>query len=841
MRQDRTPTKPADIDRAREAPDSFQTNVPVAASALVGRETAAQHLRDLASAYRAVTLTGPGGIGKTVLASEVARRLFPTIECDVFFIEMVSLSDPDLVPSAVAGVLGLRMGGEEISPASIARAIGTRKVLLVLDNCEHVIDAAASLVETLLRLCPHATVIATSREVLRIEGEFVYHVAPLEVPSRRQEASGDVLEHSAVQLFIARTRSLRADFLAHDEDLPAIAAICRHLDGIPLAIEFAAARAATLGIQQVAGRLDDRFALLTAGRRTALRRHQTLRATLDWSYELLPDSEQRLLRHLAVFPAGFTLEAAAAVLGERLSGVAAGISNLISKSLATLDGSVSVHRMRLLETIRAYALEKFADSGEREQVARRHAEYYRDLFLRAEAEVLARPTREWLADYAWEIDNLRSALDWAFSPGGGDVSVGIALTAVAVPLWVYLSLIEECRRRVEQALAALSPAAGADAHLEMRLQAALGASLGYIGDAVTQTEAACTKTLDLARSLGNVDYQLRALWGLAVISERETLELAQQFAAIASTPADRLIGDQMIGQAYHFRGNQSGARRHLERVAANRDVAADRVFRFHLDQQPMAVLARVLWLQGLPEKAIAMAKRLVEHAKADDHAHSLCHALVYAACPIAWWVGDLDLAEQYINFLHETSSRLPPSNWHPVGRAYRGVLLIKRGDLQAGLPRLRAAFEECRAIPAGFRIAFIAELAEALCPGQISGGLATMEEVIDRAKHTGDGWIVAELLRVKGEVLRLDGSPGTMDAAEDCFRQALQLARTQDALFWELRAAMSLATLHRTRGRSAEAIACLRPIYDRFTEGFDTAELIAARQILAELSAARRN
>jgi hypothetical protein len=279
----------------------------------------------------------------------------------------------------------------------------------------------------------------------------------------------------------------------------------------------------------------------------------------------------------------------------------------------------------------------------------------------------------------------------------------------------------------------------------------------------------------------------------------------------------------------------------LERVVANRDVAADRVFRFHLDQQPMAVLARVLWLQGLPEQAIALAERLVEQAKAHDHAHSLCHALVYAACPIALWVGDLDLAEQYINLLHETSSSLPPSNWHPVGRAYRGVLLIKRGDLKAGLPRLRAAFEECRAIPAGFRMAFIAELAEALCPGQVSGGLATMEEAIDRAEHTGDGWIVAELLRVKGEVLRLDGSPVTMDAAADCFRQALQLARTQDALFWELRAAMSIAKLQRDQGRSADAVACLHPIYARFSEGFETAELIAARQILAELSAARCN
>jgi hypothetical protein len=223
-----------------------------------------------------------------------------------------------------------------------------------------------------------------------------------------------------------------------------------------------------------------------------------------------------------------------------------------------------------------------------------------------------------------------------------------------------------------------------------------------------------------------------------------------------------------------------------------------------------------------------MAKRLVEHAKEDDHANSLCHALVYAACPIALWIGNLDIAEQYIDLLHETSSRLPQSNWHPLGRAYRGVLLIKRGDLQVGLPRLRAA------AGSGARrlSAYVHRGAgRSPLPRAGLGGLATVEEAIDRAARTGDGWKVI-ILRVKGELLRLD----SMDAAEDCFRQALQLARTQDALFWELRAAMSLATLHRALGHSAEAIACLRPIYDRFTEGFDTADLIAAKRLLDELS-----
>jgi predicted ATPase len=254
--------------------------------------------------------------------------------------------------------------------------------------------------------------------------------------------------------------------------------------------------------------------------------------------------------------------------------------------------------------------------------------------------------------------------------------------------------------------------------------------------------------------------------------------------------------------------------------------------RFHLDQRPASILARVLWLRGLPEQAMAMAERLVAQERGRDHANSLCHALGWAACPIALWMGNLELAEHYIDLLHETSSKHELTFWHAVSRAHRGVHLIKRGDQQVGLPRLRAAFEECRAVPAGYRFMFIAELPEALAPGQISGGLARMEEAIDRAERTAEGWIMPELLRVKGELLRLNGAPNAADSGEGCFLQALQLARSQEALSWELRAATSLATLYRTQGRSADSVACLQPVYERFTEGFDSADLIMAKRLL---------
>src|ERR1700722_3185265 len=259
----------------------FATNFPERAFNLVGRTDAARHLRDVLSAYRVVTLTGPGGIGKTSLAVEVARDLLPDFHGEGWLVELGSLSDPILVPSAVAGILGLRPGGEIVA-ASVARAIGDKRVLLVLDNCEHVITAAAELNENVVRHCPRVTILATSREALRTEGEYVYRVPPLEVPPLDTMAPDDILAHGAVRLFVSRTSALQSDFAPGPEDLPVIVAICRHLDGIPLAIEFAAARAAMLGLQPVVAGLRDRFALLTSGRRTALPRHRTLRAAVGW-------------------------------------------------------------------------------------------------------------------------------------------------------------------------------------------------------------------------------------------------------------------------------------------------------------------------------------------------------------------------------------------------------------------------------------------------------------------------------------------------------------------------------------------------------------------------------
>jgi predicted ATPase len=451
---------------------------------------------------------------------------------------------------------------------------------------------------------------------------------------------------------------------------------------------------------------------------------------------------------------------------------------------------------------------------------------------------------------------LRAALDWAFSPDG-DGSIGVALTAAAVALWMRLSLVEECRGRVEQALAALGTGASRDARHEMKLRAAVAASLMYSrGAAGPETGIAYTRALEIAESLDDAEYRLRALWGLwayhtASGRHRVALELAQRFHALAADrpdPNDQLRGEGMIGVSQHYLGDLPSARRHLERVLTHyaatdhgRDVVRFQdVIRFGTDLRVSArvFLTRVLWLQGFPDQATRAAHSSVEDARAANHTISLCVALAYAACPIARLTGDLATAEHYGTMLLDHSTRHALAHWRACGRSFQGALVIQRGDVITGLRLLRAGFDEFGEAGSGVLrlIAFL--MAEALGrAGQNAEGLAAIEEEIARSERTEERWAMAELVRVRGELLLLQGAPGAAAAAEDHFRQALDWALRQGALSWELRAATSLARLlRRDQRRSIDATAVLKPVYDRFTEGFDTADLIEAKRLLNELN-----
>jgi predicted ATPase/DNA-binding winged helix-turn-helix (wHTH) protein len=829
-------------------PPRPSTNLAEPVSELIGRDVEVDEVLGLTAAHRLVTLTGAGGIGKTRLGLDAARRLLPKFADGVWVIELAPLSDPDLVPVTVATELGLDLAGDVVSPGRVANALAAKQLLLVLDNCEHLVGAAASMAEALLRANPAARVIATSREPLRAEGECLYRVPSLAVPTEGGQDAERLLQYGAVRLFVARARTAEPQFSPDGHVAEVIAAICRHLDGIPLAIELAAARTNALGVEELAARLNDCFQLLTGGRRTALPRHQTLRATLDWSYQLLPEPERVVLRRLAIFAGGFTLQAASTIAAtDEIAGsdIVDCTTNLVAKSLVAADLGGATGWYRLLETTRAYALEKLTQSGEFEQLARRHAEYCRDLFERAEVELETRPASEWLAAYGRRIDNVRAALDWAFSPTG-DSAGGIALTIAAVPLWVQLSLVQECRARVERALASLVPEADRSEPQEMKLYAALAASLLFSKGPTPETEAVWAKALEIAESLGDTEYQLRALLGLWACrlnrgEFRVALTLAQRFYSLAQhrgDPADLPIGDRIIAISLHYCGDQTNARHHIERILSNYAAPVQRspVIRFLFDQQVVArvVLARILSLQGFPDQARHTAQGAVDDARALNHGASLCLALCQAACPVTLVTGDLAAAESYVAMLLDSSAAHALPIWQAGGHRFHAVLLIRNGDFDTGLPLLRTALEQPP--EASFQpdfTQFLGELADGLGrAGQIAEGLDAIDEALGRSERNEDRWSVAELLRIRGELLLLQGGSGAAAAAEDYYRQALGWARRQGALSWELRAATSLVRLLRDQSRSAEAIALLAPIYNRFTEGFETADLKAAKALI---------
>ena len=617
------------------------------------------------------------------------------------------------------------------------------------------------------------------------------------------------MHHGAVKLFIARARAAQTQ-VSTERDIAAVVAICRHLDGIPLAIELAAARSAALGVEGLAARLDRRFSLLTGGYRTALPRHQTLRATLDWSYDLLLEAERTVLRRLAIFPASFTLESASVVASDveiHAADVVEHVANLVSKSLITAHLGNPTARYRLLETTRTYAFEKLFGSGEGEQFARRHAEYLRAVFERAETESPTQPIAEWLAAYSGHIDDLRAALDWAFSPDG-DATLGAALTVVAMPLWVHLSMMEECRARVERALAALASSAYRDARREMQLLAALGAALSYTKSPLTESGTAWTNALEIAESVGDVEYQLRSLWGLWIYRLgcgecRTALGLAQRFAGLGASsvdPSDAFIGDRMIGVSTHYLGDQTTARRHVDRMLEHYIAPAQRshIIRFQFDQRIAGhmILARILWVQGFPDQALRTAQGNVEAARRLGHALSLYYALE-AGCLISLYVGDLPAAERSLAMLLDHSARHAVSRWHAWGRCFEGALLVKRGEVSSGLRLLRAALDDLRETRFALRYTmFLADLAEALTrAGEIAPGLEAIDEALERSERNDEHWCVAELLRIKGELALSERAVNAEAAAAGLFQQGLDWARRAGCAVWELRCATGLARL----------------------------------------------
>lgn len=818
-------------------------SLPAPLARMVGREEIVDKIANSLSLHRFVTVVGPGGIGKTAVAVTVGHRRAPDFGGRVFFVDFGPLRDASHVATTVASALGLTISAEDPTPALLT-FLRSGPALVIFDGCEHVLDGLTPLVERIVRETPQLRVLATSRESFRSEGERIFRLFPLDCPPERDDLDvAEVLAYPAAQLFVERIAQSSGAFQLSAEEAPLVANICRRLDGIALAIELAAGRVDAYGIAGTASLLDSRFSLQWRGRRTAVPRHQTLAAALDWSYDLLPAVESATLRRLSVFAGPFAPEAAAAVAagdGFSASETLQAIDSLVAKSLVSPSGARTLS-YRLLDTTRTYAQAKLTERGEVRQFARRHAEYFRDLFARAEAD-MSTPLPEWIGSYGTELDNVRAALDWAFGPDG-DAALGIALTAAAVTLWVRLSLFAECRERVRTALAALGE--DGDDRTRMQLLSALGWSLMYGEGRAREARPILETTLELADRLDDKDFRLRALWGLCIDQFNngqfgKARALADRFSAAAANSPDKtdvMLGDRLAAVAMHYLGDQSDARLRIDRVNASLHLLAEKPKIFPLDLRisTQYFRARILWLQGFAEQARALAARTIEEGRANGHALTFCSVLGQAACPIAFWSGDFAAAARHGAELLEHTDRHAIRLWGLWARAFNAAVVARGGDLARGLPLLRE--ELARAGDARFLPRFLPLLGElAACSGaadEVDRGLDMIEDVLTRCNDRQELWYLPELLRIKGELMLRSARHSS--EAEARFREAMSMAARQGARFWELRSATSLARLMIGNGQNAQARDILEPACSAMPEGADIADMRSARDLLARL------
>lgn len=471
---------------------------------------------------RLVTFTGVGGTGKTRLALQVAAEAVDDFHDGVWLVELATITDAELVPQTVATTLGLREQPGRAFLDTLKDYLAKKNLLLVLDNCEHLIDVCAQVADTLLHAAPHLKILATSREALGIAGESTYPVRSLAIPDIQHQLPETLAEYDGVRLFLERAGAVQPNFQLTSQNAHAVAQICARLDGIPLAIELAAARVKGLSVEQIASRLDDRFRLLTGGSRTALPRQRTLQAAIDWSYKLLSEDERVLLRRLAVFAGGWTLEAAEFVCsdGEGTEGdihaepvlknsestvrggegILDALLRLVTKSLVVAETDRTASRYHMLETIRQYAQEKLDESGEAQRLRDRHLEFFAVLARQAEPKFDGSEQLLWVERLETEHENVRAALTWA--QGGGSVTAGLQLASDLRRFWIHYAFLREGREYLERLLAMPAKHEAAD-EIQVRANGLLvaGTLAGFLGDAES-ARVSLDQSMALWRKLG---------------------------------------------------------------------------------------------------------------------------------------------------------------------------------------------------------------------------------------------------------------------------------------------------------------------------------------------------
>src|SRR5260221_2638226 len=617
---------PADHDRGDAS--AGMSNLPPALGRMVGRNDVVLEIQGLRrTGHRLITILGAGGIGKTTVALSVGHGALVDFSGAAFFVDLSTVTDQENLIGAIASAVGL--GPQLVDPKEeLPHFVFPRRGLIILDSWEHLIQKPAEIVRDIFQNAPDIYILATSREALHVPGEHVLRLCPLDCPPEQPGlTASEVFAYPAARLFAERVSVRHGEFSLGDDEAPMVAEICRKLDGIPLAIELAAGRAAILGVRNTVARLSSRLDLLKFGRRTANPRHQTLIATLDWSHDHLSEIERVLLRRVAIFVGHFTLEAAFVVAEEAGidgSEIAEALGNVVNKSLIGVWTGSRGACYQLLDTTRAYALEKLAISGEQDSIAERHASFAIqmlesnpvNLFDLESTEAAANAVRDYLG-------NIHAALEWSFGPNGND-RTAIRLAAAASQLLLAMSLLSECRTWMEKAIDRMTP--DCDPLHQVKIQASLALSLMYTEGNSERVREAFHTALNFAQRYEDARLHLSLLSGMSmylhgIVDAAGTYDLALRSVAAArktESPDDAGIADSMLGAAYCLRSDQPRAQEHLKRSLH----AMPNLRRFYASQylldfrsSSLSALTHSLFFSGNLDQATHYAKMNIEWAR----------------------------------------------------------------------------------------------------------------------------------------------------------------------------------------------------------------------------------
>jgi predicted ATPase/class 3 adenylate cyclase/DNA-binding CsgD family transcriptional regulator len=729
--------------------DAFPHNLPIELTSFVGRQSEVAEISGLLRDTRLVTLTGTGGAGKTRLALHVGAELLAEFPDGVWLAELAPIAEPELVPSVVLRVLGLHEEPARPVTETLVRHLADKDTLLLLDNCEHLTDACASLADSLLRACPELAVLATSRELLGIPGELSWRVPPMSLPSERDEHLVDALDASdAMQLFRERARRTRPDFEITDANLAPVREICRRLDGIPLAIELAASRIRVLSPEQIANGLEDRFRLLTGGPRTSVARQQTLRASVDWSYELLTEPERVLLRRLAVCSGPFDLPAAEAVgagPGLEVHQVLDQLALLVDKSLVVADDAGAEARYRLLETVRQYALERLQDSNEEDAVRRRHRDHYVAFATRAALEAQSPDHDLWDDRLEAELENLRSAFRWSLAVVEPEPAMQLAVSLY--DLWFERGYVQEGSSWLDAALEA-SP------DVDDRVRAEGLAAAAIVGGLMTDARAhvRATEAVELARASGDKRLLARALNAAATavtffgalgapLSE-EAVELSRE------TGDDFFMARPLGGLGFSL---LSSGRLEARAVAEEGLAVARRTGNAWAARFNATILGTAMTAQGELAAGQALLGDVAAQASAvgDRVVHFGSKAFEGLSMALR---GEYGGARRACEESIAVSEDMGLPILGALGRGCLGIAALAQGDVQAALTSLTQSVELIGGLP-GIADLFRPFLSEALlASGDIDGAQRVAEEATALAARADEpyflGWAHLAAARV---------------------------------------------------------------------------------------------